>query len=63
VLLLALLEIKTETVLVGLELDALATAQYTSKNVLLVRLHDVRKGESENSDGKAAFNTPFNQYS
>jgi hypothetical protein len=46
VLLLALLEIKTETVLVGLELDALATAQHTSKTLLVGGLRDVRKGES-----------------
>jgi hypothetical protein len=51
--------IKTGHVLVGLELDALATAQAHLKDVLLVGGLRVRKGESRELGRQAAFNTPF----
>jgi hypothetical protein len=57
---LALLDQDCDKILVGIELDALATAQVHLKRCLSVGC--VREGESENSFGKSAFNTPFNQY-
>jgi hypothetical protein len=62
VLPLALLSQDRNEVLVGLDLDALATAEYTPNICAACRQAAyVKKANPEKSSGTSAFNTPFNQ--